>query len=50
MTLREQFVFFDFDEPLVIFFADTLAILILFTLVGCIVGYGLQRIGRRKPE
>ena len=50
MMLREQFVFFDFDEPLVIFFADTLAILILFTLVGCIVGYGLQRIGRRKPE
>ena len=46
MTLREQFVFFDFDEPLALFFTDTLAILILFTLVGCIVGYSLQKIGR----
>ena len=48
MTLREQFVFFDFDEPLTGFFLDYMVILLTLMLLGCLLGYGLQRLGRRK--
>ena len=48
MTLREQFVFFDFDEPLIWFFLDYITILLTLMLLGCLLGYGLQRLGRRK--
>ena len=47
MTLREQFVFFDFDEPIILFFKDVLAILILFVLLGCLTGTVLKK-ARRK--
>ena len=48
MTLREQFVFFDFGEPLALFFLDYIAIMLTLMLLGCLLGFGLQRIGRRK--
>jgi hypothetical protein len=30
MFLKNQFVFFNFDEPIIFFFADYLAIMVLF--------------------
>ena len=48
MTLRSQFVFFDYAEPRVFFFADYLAVLVLFTTVGYCIGKLLKR-NRRKP-
>ena len=34
MFLKDQFVFFDFDEPLVFFLADYIAVLALFAWCG----------------
>ena len=48
MTLRQQFVFFDYGEPLVYFFIDYVLMLFMFTIIGCIAGYGLQSIKGRK--
>lgn len=42
MLLKNQFVFFDFDEPLSLFFADQLAIMGLFVCVGHYVSKLLQ--------
>ena len=42
MTLRSQFVFFDYAEPRVFFFADYLAIMALFAAVGHCVGNALK--------
>ena len=47
MVLREQFVFFDFDEPLVWFFLDYIAILLALMLLGSLLGYGLQKVRRK---
>ena len=47
MTLQEQFVFFDYDEPLALFFLDYAAIMLLLILVGCVLGYALQNVKRR---
>ena len=49
MTLQEQFVFFDFEEPLVLFFLDYAAILLALILLGAVLGYGLHKT-RRKSE
>ena len=38
-SVHSEFAFFDFEEPLIFFFADYLAIMVLFMLVG----YGLNR-------
>lgn len=43
LTLKEQFVFFDYEEPLWRFFADYLAIMLLFMTVGSLLGLALQR-------
>lgn len=48
MVLREQFVFFDFDEPLVWFFLDYIAILLALMLLGSLLGYGLQKMRRKR--
>ena len=48
MTLQEQFVFFDYDEPLALFFLDYAAIMALLMLLGCTWGYGLQDVKRRN--
>ncbi len=47
MTLRSQFVFFDYAEPRIFFFADYLAVMVLFAAVGCCIGKLLKR-NRRK--
>ena len=47
MTLQEQFVFFDFEEPLVLFFLDVIAMMLTWILLGSLLGYGLQKINRR---
>ena len=48
MTLQEQFVFFDYDEPLALFFLDYAAIMALLILVGSGIGYALQNAKRRN--
>ena len=48
MTLREQFVFFDFDEPLIWFFLDYIAVLLMLMLLGSLLGYGLQKMRRKR--
>ncbi|MBQ9299230.1 MAG: DUF4405 domain-containing protein [Clostridia bacterium] len=48
MTLQEQFVFFDYDEPLALFFLDYAAIMALLILLGCGLGYALQNVKRRN--
>ena len=47
MTLRSQFVFFDYAEPRVFFFADYLAIMVLFASLGHGIGKLLKE-NRRK--
>lgn len=47
MTLKEQFVFFDFEEPLVLFFLNYAAILMMLILLGAVLGYELQKIRRK---
>ena len=48
MTLQEQFVFFDFEEALVLFFLDYAAILLTLILLGAALGYGFQTIRRKS--
>lgn len=48
MTLIQQFVFFDFSEPLALFYLDCALILFMFMALGCLLGHGLQSNGRRK--
>ena len=43
MTLRQQFVFFDYNEPLLAFFRDYAFIMFLWMIVGCGVGCVLTR-------
>jgi hypothetical protein len=38
LTLRMHFVFFDFDEPMAFFFADYIAVMILFVWAGYLIG------------
>ena len=47
MTLKEQFVFFDYEEPLTLFFMDYAAIMLALILLGAVLGYGLQKVRRR---
>ena len=47
MTLRSQFVFFDYSEPRIFFFADYLAIMALFATLGHGIGKLLKG-NRRK--
>ncbi len=50
MTLRQQFVFFDFSQPLERFFLDYLFTLVLFVMVGCLLGSILQNMTRRSND
>ena len=43
MFLRSQFVFFDFSEPRIFFFADYLSIMVLFATVGFRIGKILKK-------
>ncbi|WP_343082751.1 DUF4405 domain-containing protein [Blautia producta] len=42
MTLKNHFVFFDFDEPLIFFLADYIAVMTLFVVVGYCLFKGIK--------
>ena len=46
MLLKSQFVFFDFEEPILFFFLDYLAAMGLFVLVGHYLSSALRRMGQ----
>jgi len=50
MLLRNQFVFFDFEEPLVYFYMDYIAVMGLFIWIGNYIGTALKKLktGRNK--
>lgn len=50
MTLQIVFVFFDFEEPLVLFLLDYLAVMGLFVWIGYYVAEGLKRINGRNRK
>lgn len=45
---RTAFAFFDYSEPRIFFFADYVAILILFAVVGCLIVKGFSTAQRKK--
>ena len=47
LFLRTQFVFFDYEQPLVLFFADYLAMMELFVFIGHYCASGVHKIGKR---
>ena len=49
MTLRSQFVFFDYAEPRIFFFADYLAVMVLFATVGFAIGR-LLKVRKRRVK
>ena len=48
MFLKTQFVFFNFDEPLIFFLLDYIAVLGLFVFVGHYLSVGLKYLSNRK--
>ena len=50
MLLRVHFVFFDYEQPLILFFADHLAVMGLFVFLGHAAGQCLRRCGQPKKK
>ena len=50
MLLRSHFVFFDYEEPLVFFYLDYIAVMGLFIWIGNYVCVGLRMIGKGRNE
>lgn len=50
MLLKYHFVFFDFDEPLIFFLLDYIAVMGLFVFAGHYLSVILKRIGKRKEK
>lgn len=50
ILLKNQFAFLDFDEPIMFFYLDYIAIMGLFIFIGNYVCAGLKCIGRRRKE
>jgi hypothetical protein len=50
MFMQTMFAFFDYNEPRIYFFADYLAIMILFMVVGGLVVKFLSHNGKKKEE
>lgn len=48
MLLKTQFVFFDFNEPLVFFFADYFSIMFLFAFISFYLKKGLEKLAILK--
>lgn len=48
VLLQSQFVFFDYEEPLLCFFADYIAVMALFTLLGYYLTKALKHSGAGK--
>ena len=47
MILKNQFVFFDFNEPLILFLLDYTAVMGLFVFIGPYIGQGLKCVDRK---
>ena len=47
MLFRNQFVFFDFEELLIFFYLDYIAVMALFIFIGNYICTGLRIIGRK---
>lgn len=50
MFLRIQFVFFDFEEPLIFFLLDYMAVMGLFVFIGHYLAEGLKRCSRKRKK
>lgn len=50
MLLKSQFVFFDFDEPLVMFLLDYIAVMGLFVFIGHYLVEAVRRVGGKGPK
>ena len=50
MTLRTQFVFFDYEEPLFFLLADYLAIMGLFVFVGHYMATAIRGLGKKRAR
>lgn len=50
MILKNQFVFFDFDEPIIFFILDYIAVMGLFVFIGHYLVAALKTAGRKKRE
>lgn len=48
MFLKNQFVFFDFEEPLILFLLDYISVMGLFVFIGHYLSAGLRHIIQRK--
>ena len=48
MFLRSHFVFFDYEEPLLFFYMDYIAVMGLFIFLGYYICAGLRMIGRER--
>lgn len=48
MTLQTQFVFFDYEEPLLLLLADYLAIMGLFVFVGHYLAVAIRGLGKKR--
>jgi hypothetical protein len=49
MSMQSEFVFFDFDAPLIVFFAQYIAMIALFAVCGYYISFSL-RITRKQNE
>lgn len=50
MILKNQFVFFDFDEPLVLFMLDYIAVMGLFVFTGNYLSIGIRKLGGKREQ
>lgn len=50
LFLKTQFVFFDFEEPLIFFVLDYLSIMGLFVYAGHYISLLLRRVGKKKKD
>lgn len=48
MLLKSQFVFFDFEEPLILFFLDYITVMGLFVFIGHYLSEALKKLQKRK--
>ncbi|MGN0556210.1 MAG: DUF4405 domain-containing protein [Acutalibacteraceae bacterium] len=48
MLLRNQFVFFDFEEPLILFLLDYISVMGLFVCIGHYLSAALKKLRKRK--
>ena len=50
LFLQTQFVFFDFEEPLIFFFLDYLAVMDLFIFVGHYLAVAIRSLGKKQAR